>query len=254
MCLFGVALSFFFVFLCGLFSGALIGAAGIGGVVLVPLLVYGAGYSIHISIAAAVSSFIFSGLIGTFEYARRGEINWLQLTYLAFGAIPGALVGTHALAKVHADTLKLFIAIVLIFAAYRQIANLKSKRCHDQLTPSNLSLSLVGFLTACLSVLSGTGGPLVLVPILTFLSMPLLAVIGLSQAIQIPIAVFATVGNEWSGIIRWEIVALLSPGLVLGTFLGAKASERLPVDKIRNLVAFLLLGSGIYMLTTVIFV
>ena len=34
-------------------------AAGIGGVVLVPLLVYGAGYGIHISIAAAVSSFYF---------------------------------------------------------------------------------------------------------------------------------------------------------------------------------------------------
>ena len=103
-------------------------------------------------------------------------------------------------------------------------------------------------------MLSGTGGPLVLVPILTFLSMPLLAVIGLSQAIQIPIAVFATVGNEWSGIIQWEIVALLSPGLVLGTFLGAKAAERLPLGKIRNLVAFLLLGSGIYMLINVIFV
>jgi len=44
--------SFVFVFLCGLFSGTLIGAAGIGGVVLVPLLVYGAGFSIHTSIAA----------------------------------------------------------------------------------------------------------------------------------------------------------------------------------------------------------
>ena len=103
-------------------------------------------------------------------------------------------------------------------------------------------------------MLSGTGGPLVLVPILTFLSMPLLAVIGLSQAIQIPIAAFATVGNQWSGIIRWEIVALLSPGLVLGTFFGAKASEHLPIDKIKNLVAFLLLGSGIYMLINVIFI
>ena len=103
-------------------------------------------------------------------------------------------------------------------------------------------------------MLSGTGGPLVLVPILTFLSMPLLAVIGLSQAIQIPNAVFATVVNQWSGIIRWEIVALLSPGLVLGTCFGAKASEYLPADKIKNLVAFLLLGSGIYMLINVIFI
>jgi uncharacterized membrane protein YfcA len=49
-------------------------------------------------------------------------------------------------------------------------------------------------------------------------------------------------------------VALLSPGLVLGAFFGAKASEHLPADKIKNLVAFLLLGSGIYMLINVIFI
>jgi len=245
--------SLIFVFLCGFFAGTLIGAAGIGGVVLVPLLVYGAGYSIHISIAAAGSSFIFSGLIGTFAYAKRREINWLQLTYLTVGAIPGALVGAHALFKINSESLKVFIAVVLILASYKQIANVEFKRLRDQTTLSGLSLLFVGFVTACLSVLSGTGGPLVLVPILTFLSMPLLAVIGLSQAIQIPIAAFATIGNEWSGIIRWEIVSLLAPGLVLGTFLGAKASEYLPVEKIRNLVAFLLLGSGIYMLVNVIF-
>ena len=247
-------MSFTLVFLFGLFAGTLIGAAGIGGVVLVPLLVYGAGFSVHTSIAAAVSSFIFSGLIGSFAYAKRGEINWLQLVYLTVGAIPGTLIGTYTLSKVNAESLKLFIAAVLIFASSKQIANIKFKPLRNQTTPSNISLLLVGFVTASLSVLSGTGGPLVLVPILTFLSMPLLPVIGLSQAIQIPIAGFATVGNEMLGIIRWEIVALLSPGLALGTFLGAKASEHLPVDKIKNLVAFLLLGSGVYMLTNVIFV
>ena len=114
--LFGGAVSFVFVFLCGLFSGTLIGAAGIGGVVLVPLLVYGAGFSIHTSIAAAVSSFIFSGLIGTIAYAKRGEVNWLQLTYLTVGAVPGALVGTHTLSRVNADFLILFIATVLILS------------------------------------------------------------------------------------------------------------------------------------------
>ena len=247
-------MSFILVFMFGLFAGALIGAAGIGGVVLVPLLVYGAGLSIHTSIAAAVSSFIFSGLIGSFAYAKRREINWSQLVYLTVGAIPGTLIGTYTLSKVDADFLKIFIAAVLIFASYKQIANIKFTRHRNQTTPSNISLLLIGFVTAWLSVLSGTGGPLVLVPILTFLSMPLLPVIGLSQAIQIPIAAFATIGNELSGIIRWEIVVLLSPGLALGAFLGAKVSEHLPVDKIRNLVAFLLLGSGIYMLINATFI
>jgi len=46
-------------FLFGLIAGLLIGAAGIGGVILVPLLVYVAGIDIHTSIAASVAAFSF---------------------------------------------------------------------------------------------------------------------------------------------------------------------------------------------------
>ena len=169
--------------MCGLFSGALIGAAGIGGVVLVPLLVYGAGYGIHISIAAAVSSFIFSGLIGTFAYAKRGEIDWLQLFYLTIGAIPGALVGTHTLAKVNADTLKLFIAIVLIFAAYRQIANLKAKALKAN-QPIKHEFVLCWLFNCELVCAKWDRWAVGFSSNSNLLSMPLLAVIGLSQAIR----------------------------------------------------------------------
>ena len=58
----------------GLFAGLLIGAAGIGGVILVPLLVYFAGVDIHTSIAAAVAAFFVSGFVGTVVYSQRGII------------------------------------------------------------------------------------------------------------------------------------------------------------------------------------
>ena len=59
-------------FLFGLIAGLLIGAAGIGGVILVPLLVYVAGIDIHTSIAASVAAFFVSGLVGTVVYSLNG--------------------------------------------------------------------------------------------------------------------------------------------------------------------------------------
>ena len=247
-----VFMSIFLVSLFGFFSGTLIGLAGIGGVILVPLLVYGAGFDIHESIAASVTSFVVSGLIGSVVYSARGVVNWPQLGYLTVGAFPGAFFGTYLLPKLDADFLKFFIASVLILTAYRQIASMHFQLSQVQRFVNNWEFILVGFVTGSLSVLSGTGGPLVLVPILTFLSVPIISVIGLSQAIQVPIAVFATIGNGLAGLIKWEIVLPISLGLALGTFFGATTSKHLPVEKIKKLVAFLLLGSGIYMVITLI--
>mgnify|MGYP006241476633 CR=1 FL=1 len=74
---------------CGLLAGLLIGVAGIGGVILVPLLVYLAGADIHQSIAAAIFSFFISGVVGTIIYTRRGVIEWPLVRSLVTGAIPG---------------------------------------------------------------------------------------------------------------------------------------------------------------------
>ena len=62
-------MSFFAMYLaCGFFAGALIGCIGIGGVVLVPLLVYFGDVDIKLAISAAMFAYIVSGLVGTFIY------------------------------------------------------------------------------------------------------------------------------------------------------------------------------------------
>ena len=44
--------------------GVLIGAIGIGGVLLVPMLTYVLGISIHVAIATAMFSYLFTGIVG----------------------------------------------------------------------------------------------------------------------------------------------------------------------------------------------
>ena len=233
----------------GLLAGLLIGAAGIGGVILVPLLIYFAGVDIHTSIAAAVAAFLVSGFVGTVVYSQRGIIQWIDFMSISIGAVPGAFIGAYVLPKINAQLLTFFIAIALLVSAVRQI---RSNNMVDVDCPfrevSKHQMALVGLVTGFFSVLSGTGGPLVLLPLLTWLSVPLVTAIGLSQAIQLPIAIFATVGNEANNLVNWDLALFLAIGLAIGSFIGAKLSKRLPVEHIRALVAFLLFGSGAYMI------
>ena len=108
-------------------------------------------------------------------------------------------------------------------------------------------------MTGLLSALSGTGGPLILIPILSFLAMPTLTSIGLAQVIQVPVAMFATLGNTWNNLIDWQMAGSISIGVAFGSFLGGQVSKIIPVTRIRQFVAFLLLASGILMLVTLLF-
>ena len=235
-------------FLFGLIAGLLIGAAGIGGVILVPLLVYVAGIDIHTSIAASVAAFFVSGLVGTVVYSQRGIIQWPDFVSVCVGAIPGALLGAYVLPKIESHFLTLFIALVLILSAVRQFLHSdNSNPVNPTRNRPKYQLAFVGLVTGFLSVLSGTGGPLVLLPLLTWLSMPLITAIGLSQVIQLPISTFATIGNVLNSLIDWKLVLVLGFGVAFGSLLGAKGSELLPIVSIKTLVAFLLFASGVYM-------
>ena len=73
--------------------GILIGAIGIGGVLLVPTLTYLLGLGIHVAIATAMFTYLFSGAVGAIEYARQNSIHWSMALWLCLGGMPGAYQG-----------------------------------------------------------------------------------------------------------------------------------------------------------------
>ena len=70
---------------------------------------------------------------------------------------------------------------------------------------------------------------------------------GLSQAIQLPIAAFASVGNWLSGNLNFELALGIAAVMVVGSLGGALLVHRVPAEPIRKLIAFLLVffGAGI---------
>ena len=77
--------------LLGTLSGLMIGCIGIGGVILVPALVFLAGVAIEIAIPAAMFAYILSGLAATVVFARNKSIDWRMASSLCIGGYAGGV-------------------------------------------------------------------------------------------------------------------------------------------------------------------
>jgi uncharacterized membrane protein YfcA len=103
----------------------------------------------------------------------------------------------------------------------------------------------IGALTGFASALTGTGGPLVLVPILAWRGTPMREAILLGQAVQLPIAVTASLGNLYLGGVDLAAGTTIGLLLVPAAFLGHRLAGFLPLAALVRLVGTLLIAAGI---------
>ena len=233
--------------LIALLVGILIGAIGIGGVLLVPSLTYVLGLEIHIAIATSVFTFMFSGMIGAFEYARRDSINWEMAVWLCAGCMPGAFLGAATAWLMPAVILQVIVGLLVIYSGLQALRQThQSKIARVNINRNNLIL--IGFLTGFGSPITGTGGPLILVPIMIWMKAPVLMAVGLSQVIQIPIALLATISNITFGEIDLPKGFGLAFLLMLGVLYGARISHKVSLEKLKTFIALSLLIVGFFML------
>ena len=107
-----------------------------------------------------------------------------------------------------------------------------------------LLLAGIGAAVGIGSALTGTGGPVLLVPLLMWLGVPVLTAVGLSQAVQVPIALMASLGNFWTGSLELPLTALLSIGVTFGSAVGARIAHAVPAHFLTRLVAVALVLVG----------
>ncbi len=228
-----------------IFVGILIGGVGIGGVLLVPVLTYVLGLEVHQAISAAMLSYMFSGAVGAWAYARRKTIQWSAAAWLFLGAAGGAFLGATAAASVSSLALEVFIAVLIILAGANALRTRSSgQRAERRLPP--LGLAGIGAVTGVGSALSGTGGPLILVPLLVSLKLPALTAVGLSQVIQVPISASASLGNYLYGSIDVAVALAIAAGLMLGVFAGARLAHLVAPAALQRLVAAVLVLVGLF--------
>jgi uncharacterized membrane protein YfcA len=233
--------------LIGLLVGVLIGCIGIGGVLLVPSLTYIGDMQVHVAIASCMFSYLFSGAVGAVEFARRGSIRWSMSGWLCAGAMPGAFLGAANVSVVPGIYLEFFIAALILFSGAHAL--LRRAETAEGPVPSGAQLALIGAVTGYGSAMSGTGGPLLLVPILVWLKLPVLTAVGLGQVIQLPVAALATWGNLMYGTVDIAVGLSVAVLLMTGVTIGARIAHRVPSYVLRRTVALVLLAVGALIVT-----
>ncbi len=234
----------------GLTSGLLIGCIGIGGVILVPALVFIGGIPIHRAIPAALLAYIVSGVVATAIFAREKSIRWSMAAWLCVAAAPAAFAGAWAVKNADARLLEVLIGLLTTVSGINSLRRTQRFESGKELIATPLLL-LIGAGTGFASSLSGTGGPLVLVPILMALNLPVLTVIGLSQAIQLPIAVVGSLGNYLYGELDWYLGCVLAFALMIGSWQGARLAHVVARDLLRRIVSLVLILIGAFILANV---
>ena len=108
--------------------GILIGAVGVGGILLIPALNLLTPLSIHASMATALFTFIFTGIVGTCLFQRRGSIDWTITLPLCVGGALFGFVGAWANALLDAQLLALILAVLIVFAGVYTLCSGGSRR------------------------------------------------------------------------------------------------------------------------------
>ncbi len=225
--------------------GVLIGTCGIGGILIIPFLVYVASIDIHIVIPACMAGFIVNAIFANYAYAKRGSIRWDKALFISIGAAPGAYLGSVTVLAVSSLVLEVIMATLVIGSGLRAFLSSSSEnRGLGIHRVPNGALILVGLAVGYGSSLSGTGGPLLLIPTLLLLDFPIMVAVGLSMAIQIPIAPFATLGHVIHGTIDWALAVPVAVGLSSGVLIGARIAHKISAITMQRTVAVALLGCG----------
>ncbi len=222
--------------------GLLIGMVGVGGVLLPPGLVAVGGLSPHEATATSTWAFLFTGVVGTLAYAWRGVVPWAMLARLCLGVVPAAFLGARANALLPAPVIVLAVAALTLSVGVHQLWSRGGRGGDREL--GTAALVVIGAVVGFGSALTGTGGPVLLVPILLVLGVAPLRAVAVSQVAQLPVVVSGSLGYLEAGLTDVRLGTVLGIVAAVGTALGAVVATRIQVELLRRIVALACIAAG----------
>ncbi|HWU98634.1 MAG TPA: sulfite exporter TauE/SafE family protein [Oxalicibacterium sp.] len=227
--------------------GAMVGAAGVGGFFMPPALTLLMDVTIHEGMATSLFTFIFTGVVGTFYFHRKGSIDWSLAWPLCLGAACTGFLGAWVGHQLSTVTLSLILAAVILIAGVYTLSTVS--RCWtlqlpDDARSQQLTMAIIGALTGFLSGLTGIGGPALSVPLMVLCGSSILPAIGVGQVLQIVGALSGSAANLRYGSIDFGLAAFISAFEIVGVLVGGFIVHRVRIVLIKQLVGGLCLIAG----------
>ena len=263
--------------------GVLSGLFGVGGgFLLTPLLIV-IGIPPAVAVATGANQIVASSVAGVLSHWRRGNVDVKMGILLLIGGLTGSSLGVglfNLLRQLGQVDLFVSLAYVLLLGtigglmfveSWRAIGRAKRstgprRKLHQHGWMHGLPLKIrfrksrlyisailpvaVGFAVGVLSAMMGVGGGFVVVQAMIYLlGMPTIMVVGTSLFQIIFVTANATILQaSVNHSVDIVLAMLLIVGGVLGAPLGARLGSRLPGEKIRILLALMVLGVSVWLL------
>lgn len=229
--------------------GFFTGAVGPGGILLIPAFVHLGGMDIHVATATALFVFLFTGVLGTWLFYRKGHIHWRVTLPVCAGSIAFSYLGALANARLDSHFLTVLIAAVIAFSGAYLLRPSRGGGYRDGHGAGQQALLLgIGAISGFGSGLSGAGGALFSVPMMLIFGFVPLAAIGTSQVLQIVVAASGTAGNLQYGAVEFGTATWIAAIALAGLAIGARATHSVGALLQRRTVAGLCIAVGVFML------
>jgi hypothetical protein len=232
----------------GIFTGFLSGMLGIGGgIIMAPLLLYVPGWFdfTPLSMKVVAGLTIVQGLVAClsgalthkkFHFVSNKLTLWMGITIFL-----SALIGGATAKHVPNNLLLIIFAAMALLAAVLVCIPTKQDSENPDIASFSFSkmkaVATAGFV-GLMGGLVGQGGSFILIPLMTsFMQVPTRIAIGSNLAIVFLSSLAAFLGKTFTGQIAWSLATPIIITVIPAAYLGSMASHRLPVARLRTILA-----------------
>jgi uncharacterized membrane protein YfcA len=242
-------------YLIAIFLGALIGLSlgmlgGGGSILTVPALVYVLGQDPHAAVASSLVIVGLNAVAGATMHQRAGHVRIRAALFFGASGLITAFIGARISQQLSGPLLLvLFSILMLVVAGLMLRGGARLGEAQNDEPPVwwqiLLAGSAVGFLTGFL----GVGGGFLIVPALVLvLRMNMRDAVGSSLVVIAINSLAGLIGHLGDGGLNWTLIVLLLAGGLPGLFLGSRLAQRLPVARLRQGFAGLIVALGAVLL------
>lgn len=244
--------------LANLIVGGLIGICGIAGFLL-PMMYAGVlNLPVTDSLTLSFLAFLVSGIIGSYNYHKKGNLDVGFSIRIGIGSFIGALFGVKLNLLIPQETVKLLLYIVVLLSGISILLKKdkssdegeEKKKGQEGVLENTFLVLLLGLVTGTICSLSGAGGPILVMPLLVSMGMNIRTAVGVSLFDSVFIAFPAFIGymSKSSGGEIWMFAVVCVIAHAAGVILGSTNAHRIKQRPLKMGVAVFSIGIALYMI------
>ncbi|HEX4984912.1 MAG TPA: sulfite exporter TauE/SafE family protein [Burkholderiales bacterium] len=246
--------------LSGLLVGFVVGLTGVGGgSLMTPLLVMVFGVSPATAVGTDLLYASLTKATGVWVHARRGNVEWRLVGWLAAGSLPAAVIAlvvlhligidSHRIGGVITGSLGVALILTALAILFRERLQRIGRRegadnwrSRHVVTATVATGALIGALVALSSVGAGAVGVAALFWLFPLL--PASRIVGSDIAHAVPLTLLAGLGHLYLGTVDWHLLVNLLVGSLPGIYAGSHLSGRIAERWLRPALASMLVLVG----------